>query len=123
MLVSITKTLSFILTFLSLKVKAIVVDLLSISLFLFFLNSSLLDLSPINFFFLSSMLHNSIKVSKALSTFSFVLHDVSLNRYFSFNANSIASFLDTSLSLSLSNLLPINTTGIFMLHLSLISLA
>jgi len=69
------------------------------------------------------MLHNSINVSKALSTFSFVLHDVSLNRYFSFNANSIASFLDTSLSLSLSNLLPINTTGIFMLHLSLISLA
>ena len=123
MLVSITKTLSFILTFLSLKVKATVVDLLSISLFLFFLNSPLLALSPIIFFFLSSMLHNSIKVSKALSTFSFVLHDVSLNRYFSFNANSIASFLDTSLSLSLSNLLPINTTGIFMLHLSLISLA
>ena len=65
---------------------------------------------------------NPIKVSKALSTFAFVLHDVSLYLYFSLYDKSRASFLDTALSFSLSNLLPINITGIFILHLSLISL-
>ena len=67
-----------------------------------------------------SIFHISIKASKALATFLFVLHEVSLNLYLSETANSIPSSCCTSLSPSLSALFPNNITGMSFLQSSFI---